>query len=99
MQVYAYEMRVAALDSSANSERTSAVEQGDPGELPADNEASQRLYEHWIKVMTQTAYLYPDNPRLLPQRVRRMLAKARFSVNETQIFRGFLSAVEKTLKQ
>lgn len=101
VQVCAYEMRLAALASSSsfqNSVSNDGLEE-DPGDLPAGNEASNRLYEHWIKVMTDTAYLYPDNPRMLPQRVRRMLAKARFSNNETQIFRGFLSAVEKSIKK
>lgn len=101
VQVCAYEMRVAGLGElavTANG-RSGGKSGVDPGDLPASNEASERLYEHWISVMTDTAYLHPDNPRLLPQRIRRMLAKARFSVNETQIFRGFLSAVEKALRK
>ena len=48
--------------------------------------------------MTEVGYLFPENPRLLPQRVRRLLAQAALSVSETQIFRGFLAAVEKADK-
>ena len=90
VQVCAYELCVAAKLSPT-------VRDESPGDdPPTPIEDTERLYQHWISLMTEVGYLFPDNPRLLPQRVRRMLAKARFSVSETQIFRGFLAAVEKT---
>ena len=70
-----------------------------PDDPPTPLEDTERLYQHWISSMTDIGYLFPDNPRLLPQRVRRMLAKARFSVSETQILRGFLAAVDKALNK
>ena len=91
VQVCAYEFCVAASTSTVRDLKFD----DDP---VAASEDTERLYQHWISVMTSVAYLFPDNPRLLPQRVRRMLAKAQFTVTETQIFRGFLSAVEKSAK-
>ena len=91
VQVCAYEIQVAAFGGSR-------VEQKDLQDDPlAPHEATERLFNHWISVMTDVGYLFPENPRLLPQRTRRMLAKAKLTVTETQIFRGFLSAIEKTL--
>ena len=91
VQVCAYELRVAAADTATNHKMRE--EQDDP---LASNDATERLFEHWISVMTEVEYLFPDNPRLLPQRVRRLLSKAKLTVTETQILRGFLTAVEKT---
>ena len=91
VQVCAYEIQVAALGQSLPEHE--AV-QDDP---LATHEATERLFNHWISVMTDVGYLFPDNPRLLPQRTRRILAKAKLTVTETQICRGFLSAIEKSL--
>ena len=92
VQVCAYELCVSARKQSVL--KTVCADE-DP---PARHKDTERLYDHWTAVMTTVDYLFPDNPRLLPQRVRRMLAKAEFTVTETQIFRGFLAAVEKALK-
>ena len=92
VQVCAYELCVAA---QADSAQAAVNDSGDP---PASSEDTERLYQHWLSVMTDVAYLFPENPRLLPQRVRRLLAKAELTVTETQIFRGFLAAVEKAYK-
>ncbi|MEM7466802.1 MAG: RNA methyltransferase [Pseudomonadota bacterium] len=89
VQICAYEFR---LQCNIETEPFSAEEVDDP---PASSEAAERLYDHLIAVMTEVGYLFPENPRLLPQRVRRLLAKAHLSVTETQILRGFLAAVEK----
>lgn len=94
VQVCAYELRMAFVDTAPSSEIEDKIE---PNELPANLDATTKLYEHWIKVMTDTKYLFPDNPRILPQRVLRMLTKSRFTVTETQIFRGFLKSVEQRL--
>ena len=97
VQVCAYELQVATLGHAA-THGDSHVEQNDLQDDPlAPHEATERLFNHWISVMTEVGYLFPDNPRLLPQRTRRLLAKAKLTVTETQIFRGFLSAIEKSL--
>ena len=90
MQVCAYELRVAAIGHIATQ---NLHDEEDP---LATNDATERLFNHWISVMTDVEYFFPDNPRLLPQRVRRLLSKAKLTVTETQILRGFLTAVEKT---
>jgi TrmH family RNA methyltransferase len=99
VQVCTYELRLASLGASkADNHEAPHEPWADPSDPPASGDASERLYEHWMKVMTDTEYFYPDNPRLMPQRIRRMLAKSRYSVTETQILRGFLTAVEKSIK-
>ena len=92
VQVCAYELFVAAQGASQQTDES------EPDDPPASAEDTERLYRHWISVMTEVGYLFPENPRLLPQRVRRLLAQAELSVSETQIFRGFLAAVEKADK-
>ena len=87
VQVIAYELRLAALaDAPAESER---------GARPASAEALAALNEHLMQSMIDVGYFDPERPKLLPQRISRMLAKADLEAAEVQILRGFLSAVQR----
>ena len=88
VQVFTYELRVAsALD-------------GGPGFAseapPATGEEMEHFYAHLEKVFEDVKFLDPDNPRYLMRRMRRLFIRARPDVNEVNILRGFLTAIERT---
>ncbi len=83
VQVLAWELRQAAGAAAPADVLTSAP----AAEL-------DRLYEHFIEVMVATEFLYPDKPKQLPRRLRRLLNKASLDEGEVKILRGFLSAVQ-----
>lgn len=87
VQVLAYELRMAALDSETPSTRENSQPLATAGEL-------EQLYEHFQRVLLEIGFLDPDNPRHLMRRIRRLFARARTDRNEVNIFRGILSAVE-----
>ncbi len=70
----------------------------DPDELPATSEAMEHFFEHLDRVMVNTGFLNPDNPRLLRRKVRRYFESNRPSANELSMFRGLLSATENPRK-
>lgn len=88
VQVFTYELRVA---SSLN---------GGPGFAseapPASGEEMEHFYTHLEKVFANVKFLDPDNPRYLMRRMRRLFIRARPDVNEVNILRGFLTAIERT---
>lgn len=68
----------------------------DPGD-PAPHQAITGLHEHLWRIVDRTRFPSKQNPELLAQGVRRLIARARPSVWEVQLMRGFLSHVERVL--
>ncbi|NND92554.1 MAG: RNA methyltransferase [Granulosicoccus sp.] len=75
------------------------VPSADPDELPATSEAMEHFFEHLDRVMINTGFLDPDNPRLLRRRLRRYFESHRPLGSELAIFRGILSSVENPRKR
>jgi TrmH family RNA methyltransferase len=71
----------------------------DIDELPATSEAMGYFFDHLDRVMINTGFMNPKNPRLLRRRVRRYFETNRPSGNELAIFRGILSATENPRKR
>ena len=71
----------------------------DPDDLPATSEVMEHFYTHLDRVMINTGFMDPDNPRLLRRRLRRYFESNRPSGNELAIFRGILSATENPRKR
>lgn len=71
----------------------------DPDELPATSEAMEHFFEHLDRIMIDTGFLNPDNPRLLRRRVRRYFESNRPTGNELSLFRGILSATQHPKKR
>lgn len=80
-----------------SSEEPDAAEDSD--ELPATSEAMGHFFDHLDRVMVNTGFMNPDNPRLLRRRVRRYFEANRPTGNELAIFRGILSATENPRKR
>lgn len=71
----------------------------DLDELPATSESMGHFFDHLDRVMINTGFMNPENPRLLRRRVRRYFETNRPSGNELSIFRGILSATESPRKR
>ena len=78
----------------ASDDEQAAMASKDPDELPATSEAMEHFFEHLDRVMVNTGFLDPDNPRHLRRKVRRYFESNRPSSNELAMFRGILSATE-----
>ncbi len=85
VQVIAYELRVGALDAPT----TDAAAEPEP----ARHEELEHYFNHLERVLTESGFLDPDNPRHLMQRLRRLYARARPDQNDVNILRGILAAV------
>ncbi|MCH9643916.1 MAG: RNA methyltransferase [Gammaproteobacteria bacterium] len=55
-------------------------------------------YEHLSKIMKKLGMLNPRQPKRLMQRLQRLYNRSHLEVNELNILRGFLSAVEKNVE-
>ncbi len=95
VQVVAYELKMASL--------LEASEEGADNKMPNKEEplaTADEVYglvEHFKITMTELGYLDPSHPKLLIQRLQRLLNRATLEKTEINILRGFLSAVQKRL--
>jgi tRNA/rRNA methyltransferase len=86
VQIFAYELRMAAIDGEVRVV---------PEFMPATNEQVEHLYRHFEQTMIATGFLDPANPKRLLPRLRRLLARARLESDEVNILRGFLNTFGK----
>lgn len=68
-----------------------------PADPPATDEDMVHFYAHLERVLERIGFLDPDNPRLLPRRLRRLFNRAQPDRNEVNILRGVLTNVERAL--
>lgn len=94
VQICAYEVHQALLGERGSEQETVTM---DAGDRLATVTEMDRLHAHFIQVMTDVGYFDPQNPRLLERRLRRLLNRGELQLKESQILRGFLSAVEYTI--
>lgn len=92
VQVCAYELRLSAIGAGKSVERRSSDPMATATEL-------EQLNDHCLRVMAASGYLNPEHPKLLERRLRRFLGRAQLRHSESQIVRGFLSAIEGRLKE
>jgi len=86
-QIMTYEIfraRQADFDGDARREQPLATA-----------EELQLFYEHLERVLVQTEFLDPQNPRLLMRRLIRLYGRTGLDRNELNILRGILTSIEK----
>lgn len=86
VQVICYELRVAQIGMAD----TDYV----PDVRPATGEELEHFYAHLEKVLTAGGFLDPENPRQLMRRLRRLFVRAKPDLNEINILRGMLAALD-----
>lgn len=86
VQIFTYELWLASLESAQCAE---------PEFMPATFEQVEQFYQHLEKTMAHAGFFDPTHPKRLLPRLRRLLARARLEVEEVNILRGFLNAIDK----
>lgn len=95
VQLLCYELRLAAFDGSPP-----VVTKAIPFTSPlATNDDIERFYAHLERVMVNTEFLDPKQPKRLMPKLRRLFGRAELERDEINILRGILDAVEKKISR
>lgn len=93
VQLLCYELRLAAFSGSPPV-LSKAISFASP---PATHADVERFYEHLERVMIETGFLDPQQPKRLLPKLRRLFGRAELERDEINILRGVLDAVERTI--
>lgn len=88
----AVQIMVYELFRSAHSAPLAAPLRAEP---LADSAAVERFYEHLEQVLIELRFLNPKHPRKLMRRLVRLFSRVRLEVNEINILRGILTAIQE----
>jgi tRNA/rRNA methyltransferase len=88
VQVMAYELRLAALETGMRA-RVAAENDRDLAQF----EDIENLIRHFEETMVATGFLDPQLPKRLMPRLRRLFARTALEKEEVNILRGFLRSV------
>jgi tRNA (cytidine32/uridine32-2'-O)-methyltransferase len=94
VQVIAYELYYASLSIRP----VKKVEDANSDPIATADELNSFL-GHLSQTMTDVKFLNPQQPRKLMQRLRRFFQRVVMTKTEVNILRGFLAAIDKSLKQ
>jgi tRNA/rRNA methyltransferase len=83
VQVFAYELRLAAVDGAAPAGKPRAL---------ASHEEVERFYQHLERALLETGFLNPRHPKKLLPRLRRLFGRAQLEQEEVSILRGIIKA-------
>ncbi len=95
VQVFSYELRLAALGAGIDSDRVP----GDPTQDRASHEAVEGFYVQLESALVETGYLNPAQPKKLMQRLRRLFARAGLEREEVNILRGVVQTLRNPKKK
>jgi TrmH family RNA methyltransferase len=90
IQIICYEVLQAAGAGAVTREK---------GVPLATAEHMRQLYEHFAECMTEVGFYNPRKPRLLMRRLQRLFNRAQLDLNEINILRGFLAAVQEFVQK
>ncbi|MPW44921.1 RNA methyltransferase [Acinetobacter guerrae] len=105
IQVVCYEMRMATLqqhEQKTESQKNTNVEQMpvtadtamDWDEPLVNHKQMEEFYPHLEKMLVDIEFLDPQNPRLLPLRLRRLFGRIQLDRMEYHLLRGIFSRVQ-----
>lgn len=95
VQVICYELRMAAL---GHAETEAKPQWGTEWDIDlASHQELELMFEHLEKVLVDTEFLDPENPRQLMPRMRRLLMRAVPDKVEVNVLRGILKSVERKI--
>lgn len=89
VQVFTYELRMAAQGAQTVSERTREL---------ATHEEVEGFFEHLERTMVEVGFLDPEHPKKLMPRLRRLFARAQLEKEEVNILRGILKSFRRAQK-
>ncbi|APR70506.1 TrmJ/YjtD family RNA methyltransferase [Acinetobacter haemolyticus] len=101
IQVVCYELRMAALEQispvvdTSNEQMQLKQQQTMQWDEPlVTQQQMEEFYPHFEKMLTEIEFLDPDNPRLLPLRLRRLFGRIQLDRMEYHLLRGVFSRVQ-----
>ncbi len=105
IQVVSYELRMHALAVTASSLLPSSNDDDAPHRMPVPNQmdwdeplvdqaAMQQFHLHLEQMLTDIDFLDPNNPRLLPLRLKRLFGRIRLDQTEYNLLRGVFGRVQ-----
>lgn len=105
IQVVCYELRMAALEqnTTATSVPDDHMQLKQQQSMAWDEplvtqQQMEEFYPHLEKMLTEIEFLDPDNPRLLPLRLRRLFGRIQLDRMEYHLLRGIFSRVQALAK-
>jgi tRNA/rRNA methyltransferase len=84
VQVFAYELRVAALGDPVPAAKAREM---------ASHEEVERFYAHLERAMVEGGFLNPEHPKKLMPRLRRLFGRTHLEKEEVNILRGIIKAL------
>jgi tRNA/rRNA methyltransferase len=91
VQVFAYELRMAAMGAGGEGRGGSSVQL-------ASFEEVEGFYAHLEQAMVEVGFLDPEHPKKLMPRLRRLFARTRLEQEEVNILRGILKSFQRSRK-
>ena len=85
VQVIAYQINLAFF----------GIEEDQPTRDLASGKEMELFYEHLEKVLLETGFLNPKNPKQLMRRLKALFNRAQLDDNEVNIMRGILTSYQK----
>ena len=90
LQIFAYELRLTALQQPAPAGKTHP---------PATRDDMELFYAHLEQSMVDLGFLDPQQPKRLMQRMRRLFERARVEREELNILRGLLAVAQDAARK
>ena len=101
IQVVCYELRMAALEqnSQPHTQTEDQMQLKQQQSMQWDeplvtHQQMEQFYPHFEKMLTEIEFLDPNNPRLLPLRLRRLFGRIQLDRMEYHLLRGVFSRVQ-----
>lgn len=96
VQILAYECRMALFSTSSSTKNTDmSSKKLDKMDVLATTKEVEGYYQHLEKMMIESDFLDPVNPRHLMNRLRRLYGRIRMTRSEVNILRGILSSFQR----
>lgn len=86
VQVFTYELRLAALGGGFPGARPRAL---------AAHDEMERFYEHLERALVEQGFLNPEHPKKLMARLRRLFNRAQLEKEEVTILRGIIKTLAR----
>lgn len=100
IQIICYELRMAACamvqqpHNTADTQMPVLAQRMDWDEPLVTQQQMQEFYPHFEQMLTEIEFLDPNNPRLLPLRLRRLFGRIQLDRMEYHLLRGVFSRVQ-----
>lgn len=96
VQIFAYELQLKRIENKVSKD-TEVDKDLKKIHLITSDEL-EGMIGHFERVMEETGFIEPGNPRTVIRRLRRLFARSKLDVDELNILRGLLSTVQHKLR-